>query len=480
MAMRFTFLWGFLAYLFISASSLAKRPIDVSNLENYANQAIPDYITKDNSGSHPITDEGATLGRVLFYDKKLSTNDSVSCASCHQQAAGFSDPAQKSQGVNGQTGRHSMRLINIRFASETKYFWDERASSLKNQTTKPIKDHLEMGYSGLDGNPDINDLITKMGGIHYYPLLFDLAFGDPEITEDRMQLALAQFIRSIQSFDSKYDIGRAQVTSNFQELPNFTEEENTGRYLFIEQTDIVVEEVEMTRPSGTVTTNVAQRIGGGFHCASCHRPPEFDIDPDSLNNGFSLGAEGAHDYSVTRSPTLRDMFNQSGEFNSPMFHEGTANDIDGIMAHYNFQELDPENTNLDPRMTPDGAPLFLDISQTQKEQLLAFLRTLTGSDVYTNEKWSNPFDESGNLLMSNELRINTLHYSAGSNEISLELITAPGRTYTLWTSPDLSDENWSILQSAIQSDPKSFKTTTGPFPLSESPRTFFKYSEDSP
>lgn len=96
--------------------------IDLNNLQNYANQPIPAYITKNNVGGNPISDKGATLGRVLFYDKKLSSNNTVSCATCHQQANAFSDVAVASQGVNGTTGRHAMRLINTRFANETNFF----------------------------------------------------------------------------------------------------------------------------------------------------------------------------------------------------------------------------------------------------------------------------------------------------------------------------------------------------------------------
>ena len=93
--------------------------IDLKDLENYAQQSVPSYISKDNSVANPITDASATLGRVLFYDNNLSVNKTVSCSSCHQQAFAFSDDAIASEGVNGTTGRHSMRLVNARFAQET-------------------------------------------------------------------------------------------------------------------------------------------------------------------------------------------------------------------------------------------------------------------------------------------------------------------------------------------------------------------------
>ena len=99
--------------------------IDLENLENYANQTIPSYITKDNSNGNTITDKESTLGRILFYDKNLSANNTISCSSCHIQAFAFGDNMQASVGINGTTSRHAMRLINSRFSVESKFFWDD-------------------------------------------------------------------------------------------------------------------------------------------------------------------------------------------------------------------------------------------------------------------------------------------------------------------------------------------------------------------
>ena len=174
--------------------------IDLDNLDDYAGQTVPNYITKLNDGGNPITDAGATLGRVLFYDTSLSTAGTVSCASCHAQSLGFSDSGVVSTGVEGgQTGRHSMRLINTMFADEEDFFWDERAPSHEAQESQPIQDHNEMGFSGQNGRPDLNDLIAQMEATEYYEELFRFVYLDPNITEQRIQLALAQFTKSIQS-----------------------------------------------------------------------------------------------------------------------------------------------------------------------------------------------------------------------------------------------------------------------------------------
>ncbi len=267
--------------------------INPESLYNYANQPVPTYITKDNTAGNSITDSGATLGRVLFYDKNLSSNNTISCSSCHQQANAFGDTNLASTGVNGSTGRHSMRLINARFANETKFFWNERAINLETQTTMPIKDHGEMGFSGTNGDQDFAALITKLNAVGYYRELFQLVYGSEEITENKIQLALAQFVRSIQSFDSKYDTGRAQAANEGQPFANFTAQENQGKNLFL------------TPPVFDATGN---RTSGGLGCAGCHAAPEFDINPNIGNNGIIGVLNGTGiDITNTRAPSLRDL-----------------------------------------------------------------------------------------------------------------------------------------------------------------------------
>lgn len=360
--------------------------IDLANLMNYANQPIPTYITKDNTGNNQITDKGATLGRILFYDKNLSIDNSIACASCHQQAAAFGDVSLASQGVAGTTGRHSMRLINARFSLEDQFFWDERASNLEQQTTQPIQDHIEMGYSGQNGDPDLSDLIEKLESIDYYQELFPFVYGDSAINEGRIQGALAQFIRSIQSFDSKFDAGLASTNNLGMNFPNFTAEENEGKRLFL------------APRAGGGPGGGANGIGAG--CVACHRAPEFDVDPNSRNNGVVgvIGTPGLIDVSNTRSPSLRDMVNPSGQMNGPLMHDGSMASLIDVIEHYNELEIVAGNTNLDPRLR-DGGPgapgigqgQMLNLTDAEKNALVEFLNTLTGSNVYTDERWSDPF-----------------------------------------------------------------------------------------
>ncbi|MGE0567194.1 MAG: cytochrome c peroxidase [Bacteroidia bacterium] len=373
--MKSKFIYLILAFTLIVMTSAV---IDLNNLDNYANQTKPNYITKDNTPvTNQINDKGATLGRVLFYDKKLSANNTIACGSCHMQQFAFGDTATQSKGfLGGNTGRHSMRLINARFGVEAKFFWDERATSLENQTTQPMKDAVEMGWSGTSGQGNMDSLIKKMYSISYYKVLFPFVYGDTIITEARIQSALGQFIRSIQSFDSKFDIGLAGAPNLNAPFSNYTAQENQGKTLFL-----------------------APPPQGGAGCQACHAAPEFDIDPNTDNNGVIAvaGSTNQIDITNTRAPSLRDLFNTNGILNTPLMHNGNFKTIDAVINHYNAVPINALNTNLDPRLQGPGGNLNL--TQTQKDALIAFLKTLSGNDVYTNPKWSDPFDSNGNLTV---------------------------------------------------------------------------------
>jgi cytochrome c peroxidase len=351
--------------------------IDLAALENYANQGKPFYIQKDNTPpGNQISNAGATLGRILFYDKRLSRNDTVSCSSCHQQAHAFSDSAIASLGVAGLTARHTPRLPNARFGTEVHFFWDERTPTLENQTTQPIRNTTEMGFSGTGGDPAFSDLISKLTAIPEYPILFNFVFGSPAVDETRIQNAIAQFVRSIQSFDSKYDAGRAVVPDN-QPFPNFSASENNGKQLFL-------------RPANQ----------GGAGCAGCHRPPEFDIDPNTRNNAVIASIGGGTDLTNTRSPSLRNMAGPTAQLNGPFMHNGSFTAISQVINHY--AAIPADNPNLDPRLRrPGGGVQMLNLTPQQRLDIEAFLLTLSGTAVYSDHRWSNPFSAAGTITLIN-------------------------------------------------------------------------------
>lgn len=161
---------------------------------SYAAQAL--QATDNTPANNPITNDGATLGRVLFYDVGLSQNNTISCASCHKPTEAFGDNAVKSLGFKGGlTGRHSMRLLNVRFYGSGKMFWDERAATLEQQVLMPIQDTTEMGMT-------LPALVTRLSNNNIYPSLFQKAFGSTEVNSDRIARALSQFIRSLVTYNA--------------------------------------------------------------------------------------------------------------------------------------------------------------------------------------------------------------------------------------------------------------------------------------
>lgn len=338
--------------------------------------ALPDYSKK----SVLITNTGATLGRLLFYDKRLSRNNTVSCSSCHQQAYAFGDPAVVGTGVSGATTRHPMRLVNASSIQESfvgggALFWDRRTRTLETTVTQPIRNAIEMGFSGTNGDPDFAELIARLSTLPEYQLLFSVAFRSAVIDETGIQSALSQFLRSISSLDSKYDAGAATTLVSLP-FSNFTDSENRGKQLFL-------------NPAGPA---------GGAGCAFCHQVSGFQ-NSSRGNNGVIAAIGGGTDLSVTTSPTLRDLVNPSGQLNGPMMHNGAFTSIAQVIDHY---AAVPGNPNLDERLGGNGTNTggqTLNLTAQQRLDLKAFLLTLTGKAVYTDPKWSNPFRADGTITV---------------------------------------------------------------------------------
>jgi cytochrome c peroxidase len=297
-----------------------------------------------------ITNAGATLGRVLFYDRRLSANDQVACASCHRQEFAFSDTARLSRGfAGGLTGRHSMGLANARFYQRGRFFWDERAASLEAQVLQPIQDATEMGMT-------LPTLVTKLSVSPYYAPLFQAAFGTAEITSDRVARALAQFVRSMVSATSRFDQAfNGGPTPNFPAV--FTADELAGQALF-------------NGPAG---------------CARCHGTAAF-ISDDIHNTGLDgtitdVGAGGGR----FKAPSLKNI-----AVRAPYMHDGRFTTLEQVVDFYNAGVQN--NPNLDPRLRgPGGQPLRLNLSAVQRAQLVEFLRTTTDDAFRVNPKFSSPF-----------------------------------------------------------------------------------------
>lgn len=307
---------------------------------------------------NPVTNAGATLGRVLFYDKRLSINNTIACASCHKQALGFSDDAVLSTGFEGgHTGRHSMRLANARYYAPGHFFWDERANTLEDQTLTPIQDPVEMGMT-------LDALTPKLQAVSFYPPLFQAAFGDDTVTSDRISRALAQFVRSIVSTNSKFDQAFYNGTAANPDFNGtFTAQENRGLQLF---------------GGGP----------GGVGCDRCHTSTTQHSDRVH-NNGLDLNNdadEGAGNGQF-KAPSLRNI-----GIGGPYMHDGRFNTLAEVVEFYNSQVQN--NPNLDNRLRAgNGQPRRLNLSDTDKAALVAFLETLDDDALLADPRYSDPFDK---------------------------------------------------------------------------------------
>jgi cytochrome c peroxidase len=309
--------------------------------------------TDNTPAQNAITDPGAALGRVLFYDKRLSANDELSCAGCHSQIIGFSDTPALSLGFDGRgTIRHAPGLTNARFYRRGHFLWDERALTLEEQVLRAITDGIEMGLT-------VQNLEAKLSVPAFYPALFSAAFGTPEITSDRVSHAIAQFVRSMVSSGSRYDRAFGSGgTPDFAAV--FTPQEVEGERLF--------------RSTGCADchTTVAQ-VSDSIH--------NIGLDRVTIDKGISQGA--------FKSPSLRNVAVR------PRFmHDGRFTTLEQVIDFFD-SGVQP-NPDLDPPLqASDGSPKRLGLDAEEKAALVAFLKTLTDSTFLTAPKFANPFGPGG-------------------------------------------------------------------------------------
>lgn len=333
----------------------------VTNLpSHYTTAAQGNLPPGDNTpAGNPITNPGATLGRVLFYDVRLSHNDTVSCASCHQQEIGFTDARTVSVGADGRkTQRHSMGLSNSRFYENGKFRWDEEAATLEIQNLLPIEHPDEM-------NLDLADLVVKLESTSFYADLFNDAFGDPTINPDRIARAMSQFIRAMVSYDSKFDLAFTSGSGGVADFEGvFNQQELDGLELF----------------GGFTGT------GNELNCFRCHETIAH-VARQPFNNGLdddTTADEGAG-LGTFKTPSLRNIAVRQG-----FMHDGRFKTLGEVVEFYNSGVQ--SHANLHPLLKEsDGSPQQLNLTQAQKDALVAFLGTLTDETFLTSELFSSPF-----------------------------------------------------------------------------------------
>ncbi|MEM9081064.1 MAG: MbnP family protein [Verrucomicrobiota bacterium] len=294
---------------------------------------------------YPLTNERITLGQKLFFDEALSITNSVSCAFCHIPSEAFSDPAIKPWGVQPAktTKRHSMPLLNLAWKN-TPFRWDGDEPSLRTQVLRPIEDPLEMGEN-------LATLPAKLSKLPAYPDLFSQAFGDPEITSERLAVALEQYILSLTSFDSKFDRATKGTAS-------LTEEEKLGFQLFMTEND----------------PRLGLRGADCFHCHSGafftnHRFHNNGLPPRNNDLGLEHATKRETDRFRFSTPSLRNI-----EITAPYMHDGRFNSLKEVVEFYSSGIH--RSPTLDPNIAKHPGN-GLNLTNEEQAALVAFLKTLT-------------------------------------------------------------------------------------------------------
>ncbi|WMN11423.1 cytochrome c peroxidase [Marivirga salinae] len=323
-------------------------------------------IPEDNS----FTSKGFELGRMLFYEKKLSGDNSMSCSSCHQQSKAFTDGKAFSPGIDGQEGEvSSMSLVNLLWAEH--FTWNGKMQSVEDQSTEPIRNPIEM-------HETFDNAIQKLEDAGYNTL-FQEAFETDEITEELIGKALAQFQRTLISSNSKYD---QYLRGEYEP----TQSERRGEQLFF------------THP-------IPGQLRGG-NCGDCHLGPltsgaidgfqgfhNNGLDNDeNMDEGLMAVTGDEKDKGRFKTPSLRNI-----ALTAPYMHDGRFESLEEVIEHYDngihqsstldILIIEGGNENQAPGERPQ---LFL--TEQEKEDILAFLNMLTDEKFINNPQFSNPFE----------------------------------------------------------------------------------------
>ncbi len=315
-------------------------------------------------------DGTGTLGRVLFYDTNLSSDNSVSCGSCHQQHLAFADDVPFSTGImNRSTARNTLALGAFRsFQSysqdpETTLFWDGRVDNLHDQMIQTIRNPNEMGM-------EMKEVADKIKNFDYYQILSQKAFHSEDLNEWSILFALENFMNSISSGSSKFDVVTQQNGFLPIEIPynGLTNQENLGKSIF------------------------------GNNCLTCHNQGieglnSFKESIRNANNGLDLvyADKGAGEFdpspgalAIFKVPSLRNI-----ELTAPYMHDGRFSTLGEVIDFYSDGIQD--HPNLNPLLKENGHPKKFNFTQYEKDALVQFLKTLTDHDMTNEEKWSDPF-----------------------------------------------------------------------------------------
>lgn len=340
-----------------------------------------DYLRSSN-------DDLATLGRVLFYDKSLSQNNSVACASCHQQSKAFCDNLKFSTGLEDlKTGRNSPSI----FAHQGPAFWDGRANSLADLVLMPVKNHVEMKFD------NISALAEKLSSIDYYAPLFEKAFGSSEIDENTLKLALHEFIKNFTFSNNKFNRSIAKVEK-------LNASESLGEAIFFGKGRC--EDCHHIKDPNTGNGNGYGSVPSVIVLGQSN----IGLDKVYTDNGVGDITKNPNDYGKFVIPVLLN-----AEYTAPYMHDGRFNTLEEVVEHYNsginnhpnldhrlrdfgnmseaqMEALDAnQNGLLEPSEVSSLPPVRLNLTSAEKKSLVDFLKTLTDPTILTETKFSTPF-----------------------------------------------------------------------------------------
>lgn len=320
------------------------------NFRTSREHVIPFWDTTPQN--NPTTDAGGTLGRVLFYDKRLSLTNTHSCSSCHEQAHGFATPTRFAEGIIGEpTQRNAMGLTEVRYSIFDRFFGDMRVGTLETLALMPIQDQAELGSS-------MPRVIEKLSATDFYPPLFTAAFGSPEITSERIAQALAQFLRSLVSYNAKVD-AYSNPPDGQQSPPLeavFTPQELIGRTVFFNN--------------------------NCFFCHSDDIQASFELRNNGLDEVFTDPGSGEGRF---RPASLRNV-----AFTAPYMHDGRFATLRDVVEHYDHGVKSSQHLD---SLLQDGAggARKMNLTEEEKEGLIAFLNAMTDEQFLNDARFSDPF-----------------------------------------------------------------------------------------
>lgn len=302
-----------------------------------------------NIESNPVTKYGFELGKKLFYDGKLAADNIVSCGFCHEQAFAFTHHGHNiSLGVFDNAGiRNAQPIQNMAFQKE--FMWDGAATHLDLQPIIPLTSELEMGET-------VGNVIQKLKKDKSYPKAFAKAFKSGEINSENLFKALSQFMVMMISGDSKYD----HVMRN-ENNQTFTQEEQAGFTLFQNKCS--------SCHSGELFTDETYRNNG------------LPINPKYNDEGRKKVTELESDKYKFKVPSLRNI-----EHTAPYMHDGRFNSLESVMNFYTSGVV--HTTNLDPILIGSGGSTGISLTELEKQQIIAFLKTLTDQTFLTDKRFS--------------------------------------------------------------------------------------------